>query len=68
MEDLGVDAFSQDYRNDLEKSAQNNSYQSFLEYYETVIISSAALLKTSKVGMVKLWLLLTLYTFFFYLM
>ncbi len=68
MEDLGVDTFYQDYRNDLEKSAQNNSYQSFLEYYEMVNISSAALLKTSKVGMVKLWLLLTLYTFFFYLM
>ncbi len=36
MEDLGVDTFYQDYRNDLEKSAQNNSYQSFLEYYEMV--------------------------------
>ncbi len=32
MEDLGVDTFYQDYRNDLEKSAQNNSYQSFIEY------------------------------------
>ncbi len=32
MEDLGVDTFSQDYRNDLEKSAQKNSYQSFIEY------------------------------------